>query len=129
MNIPEELLYTEDHEWVMVEGDEATIGITEFAQHELGDVVFVELPEIGDDYDQFDEFGVIESVKAVSDVYMPASGEIIAINEELLDNPALINEDPFEGGWLIKIKLTNKDELTDLMDDQAYLEFIEEEEE
>ncbi|MDI3548540.1 MAG: glycine cleavage system protein [Halanaerobiales bacterium] len=126
MQIPEELFYSEDHEWILVEGDEATIGITDYAQKELGDVVFVELPEVGDEFDQFDDFGVIESVKAVSDVYAPASGKVIAINEELFDRPELINEEPYEGGWLIKIKLADKTELDQLMDDQDYERFLEE---
>lgn len=126
MDIPKELLYSEDHEWILVEGDVATIGITDYAQEELGDVVFVELPEVGDELDQFDEFGVIESVKAVSDIYTPAGGEIIEINEELLDQPELINEEPYEGGWLIKIKLADKAELEELMDDQAYSEYLKE---
>ncbi len=128
MEIPKELLYSEDHEWILVEGDQATIGISDFAQEELGDVVFVELPETGEELDQFDEFGVIESVKAVSDIYAPAGGEIVAVNEELLDQPELINEEPYEGGWLIKIKLADKAELDDLMDDQAYSEYLKEDE-
>jgi len=126
MQIPEELLYTENHEWILVEGEEATIGITEYAQEELGDVVFVELPEIGDEFDQFADFGVIESVKAVSDVYIPAGGVVIAINEDLFDKPELINESPYEEGWLIRIKLANTEELNELMDNQAYEEFLEE---
>ncbi len=127
MDIPKDLFYTENHEWTLVEGNEATIGITEYAQEEMGDVVFVELPEIGDVFEQFDSFGVVESVKAVSDVYLPIGGEIIAINEGLFDSPELINEEPFEGGWLLKVKIENKDDLEELMDYEDYAEFLEEE--
>lgn len=128
MDIPKDLYYTENHEWVLVEGNEATIGITEYAQDEMGDVVFVELPEIGDIFDQFDSFGVVESVKAVSDIYLPVGGEIIEINEDLFDAPELVNEEPFEAGWLVKINIAEKDDLESLMDHEDYSRFLEEEE-
>lgn len=128
MEIPKDLFYSENHEWILVEGDEAIIGITDYAQEEMGDVVFVELPEVGDEFEQFDSFGVVESVKAVSDVYLPAGGKIIAINEDLLDQPELVNEEPYEGGWLVRIKMTDKEELDTLMNPKEYALFLEEEE-
>ena len=126
MKIPEELLYTEDHEWILVEGDQATIGISDHAQAEMGDFVFVELPEVGDKFNQFDQFGVVESVKAVSDVYIPVSGEVIAINQKLLDQPELVNEEPYDSGWLIQVKLSDKTELESLMGKEDYARFLEE---
>jgi glycine cleavage system H protein len=126
MKIPENLLFSEDHEWILVNGDEATIGISDYAQEEMGDVVFVELPEVGEEYAQFDNFAVIESVKAVSDVYLPAGGEVLEVNEELLDKPELINEDPYKDAWIAKIKLADKSELDKLMDSKAYEKFLEE---
>lgn len=108
MAYPENLLYSKSHEWTKIEGDEATIGITSFAQEQLGDITFVELPEVGDSLSIGDELGSIESVKAASELYMPAGGEVIAINEDLEDTPEKVNEAPFEGGWLIKIKLTEE---------------------
>ncbi len=128
MEIPKDLLYSENHEWILVEGDEAIIGITDYAQEEMGDVVFIELPGVGDEFEQFDPFGVVESVKAVSDVYLPAGGKIIAINEDLLDQPELVNEEPYEGGWLVRIKMTDKEELDTLMNHKEYVLFLEEEE-
>lgn len=127
MDLPKDLFYTENHEWLALDGNEATIGITEYAQRELGDVVFVELPEIGDEFEQFDSFGVAESVKAVSDIYVPAGGKVIAINEDLFEQPELINEEPYDGGWLIKIKLTDEDELESLMNYKEYDRLLEEE--
>ena len=114
------LKYTEDHEWVQVEGDVATIGITQHAQDALGDVVFVELPEIGNSYAQKDIAGVVESVKAAADVYMPVSGEIVAINEALQADPTLANSDPMGAGWFFKVKLSNPNEITALLDEAAY---------
>lgn len=105
MAYPENLLYSKSHEWTKIEGDEATIGITSFAQEQLGDITFVELPEVGDTLAVGDELGSIESVKAASELYIPVSGEIIAINEDLEDAPEKVNEAPFEGGWLVKVKL------------------------
>ena len=114
------LKYTEDHEWVQVEGDVATVGITQHAQDALGDVVFVELPEIGNSYAQKDIAGVVESVKAAADVYMPVSGEIVAINEALQADPTLANSDPMGAGWFFKVKLANPNEITALLDEAAY---------
>lgn len=114
------LKYTEDHEWVQVEGDVATVGITQHAQDALGDVVFVELPEIGNSYAQKDIAGVVESVKAAADVYMPVSGEIVAINEALQADPTLANSDPMGAGWFFKVKLSNPNEITALLDEAAY---------
>lgn len=127
MSIPNDLFYTENHEWVSADGKEAVVGITEHAQEELGDIVFVELPSVEEELDQFEEFGVIESVKAVSDVFMPASGIIVEVNEELMDQPEMINEDPYGSGWLIKIELKDKSELDELMDSNEYKAFLEEE--
>lgn len=127
MDLPKDLFYTENHEWLAIDGDEATIGITEYAQEEMGDVVFVELPEVGDEFEQFDSFGVVESVKAVSDIYIPAGGKVIAINEDLFEQPELINDEPYDGGWLIKIKFKDEDELESLMNYEEYDRFMEEE--
>ena len=114
------LKYTEDHEWVQVEGDVATVGITQHAQDALGDVVFVELPEIGNSYAQKDIAGVVESVKAAADIYMPVSGEIVAINEALQADPTLANSDPMGAGWFFKVKLASPNEITALLDEAAY---------
>ena len=115
--------YTEDHEWIKVEGDIATVGITEHAQDALGDVVFVELPEVGKTYAQKDTAGVVESVKAAADVYMPVSGEIVEINQALADEPSLANSDPMGAGWFFKVKLSDASQLDALMDDAAYKAF------
>ena len=115
--------YTEDHEWIKVEGDIATVGITEHAQDALGDVVFVELPEVGKTYAQKDVAGVVESVKAAADVYMPVSGEIVEINQALADEPSLANSDPMGAGWFFKVKLAKADEVAALMDEAAYKAF------
>ncbi|MGM0445800.1 MAG: glycine cleavage system protein GcvH [Bacillota bacterium] len=125
MTIPNDLFYTENHEWISVDGKEAVVGISEHAQDELGDIVFVELPSVEEELDQFEEFGVIESVKAVSDVFMPVSGIIVEVNEELMDQPELINEDPYGSGWLIKVEIEDKSELDELMDSTEYKAFIE----
>ncbi len=125
MTIPNDLFYTENHEWISVDGKEAVVGITEHAQDELGDIVFVELPSVEEELDQFEEFGVIESVKAVSDVFMPVSGIVVEVNEELMDQPELINEDPYGSGWLIKVEVKDKSDLDELMDSSEYKEFIE----
>lgn len=126
MNFPEELKYTEEHEWIAIEEDIATIGISDFAQSQLGDVVFVELPEVGDELEAGKPFGVVESVKAVSDVYSPLSGEVVEINEELPDAPETLNTSPYEDGWLIKLRLSNPEELDDLLDADSYQELIKE---
>lgn len=128
MEFPEELKYTEEHEWVLVEDTIITIGITDFAQDSLGDVVFVELPEVGADVVAGKSFGVVESVKAVSDIYAPVSGEVVEINEELPETPELINTSPYEDGWMIKVRINDPADLADLMDADAYQAFVEEEE-
>lgn len=127
MEYPEELKYTEEHEWVLIEDDIATVGITDFAQDALGDVVFVELPEEGASAEAGKSFGVVESVKAVSDIYAPITGEIVEVNEELPDTPEMVNSSPYEDGWMIKIKIADPAELDDLLDAEAYREFVEEE--
>lgn len=120
--------YSESHEWVRVEGDEAVIGISDYAQSELNDVVYVELPEVGDSLEQDEEFGTVESVKAASDLYMPVSGQVIAVNTDLEDTPELINQDPFGKGWLIRVRLADADEVDDLLDVDEYKAVIEAEE-
>jgi glycine cleavage system H protein len=120
MNFPENLKYTKDHEWVSIDGDIATVGVTEFAQSELGDIVFVELDTEGDTMDQNEVFGTIEAVKTVSDLFMPLSGEITEVNSGLEDAPESVNESPYENGWMIKIKLSDTSELDGLLDVAAY---------
>ena len=120
---PTDYLYSKDHEWLRVEGDEAVLGITHFAQDELGEVVFVELPEPGESFDAHSEVGTIESVKAVAEVYTPVSGEIVEVNAGLVDDPSAINETPHDKGWLLKIRLTDRSELDELMDSEAYEAF------
>ncbi|OGB67017.1 MAG: glycine cleavage system protein H [Caldithrix sp. RBG_13_44_9] len=124
MHIPAELKYTKDHEWARIEGDVATVGITDYAQSELGDIVYVELPEVGKKTKQADSFGTIEAVKAVSDLFAPLSGEIIEINHTLSDQPEVINKDPYGEGWLVKIKVSNKSEISILLDKSKYEELI-----
>jgi glycine cleavage system H protein len=124
MNFPENLKYTKDHEWVSIDRDIATVGVTEFAQSELGDIVFVELDTEGDTMDQNEVFGTIEAVKTVSDLFMPLSGEITEVNSGLEDAPESVNESPYENGWMIKIKLSDKSELDGLLDVAAYKELI-----
>ena len=126
MEFPAECKYTKEHEWIRVEGDIAEIGITDYAQDSLGDIVFLELPETGTDVEREDSFGVVESVKAVSDLYAPLSGTIEETNEPLADTPELINEHPYSEGWIIKIKMNNPSELDDLMDAKAYEDYIKE---
>ena len=120
MSYPDDLAYSREHEWVRVSGSEATIGITSFAAEELGDIVFVELPEVGTALTQFATFGVVESVKAVSDLYAPVSGEVTEVNEALRDAPELVNSDPFGAGWLMKVTLADTSGLEALMDAGAY---------
>ncbi len=115
--------YTEDHEWINIEGDSATVGITVHAQDALGDVVFVELPEVGAVFAQKDTAGVVESVKAAADVYMPVSGEVLEVNEALRDDPSLANSDPLGAGWFFKVKLSNPSEIDALMDETSYTSF------
>jgi glycine cleavage system H protein len=124
MNIPENLKYTKDHEWCKVDGDIVTIGITDFAQSELGDIVFVEVETEGETLDNEEVFGTIEAVKTVSDLFMPVSGEVIEFNEELEANPEIVNSDPYGEGWMIKVKVTDASQLEDLMDADAYGETI-----
>jgi len=119
-----DLQYTEEHEWVSVEGDVATVGISDFAQEQLGDVVFVELPEVGAEVSAGDQVAVVESVKAASEVYSPLTGEIVEVNEAIVDDPAGVNGDAEGEGWFFKIKLSDKSELDDLMDTKAYAAFI-----
>ncbi len=120
MNIPDNLKYTKDHEWVKVDGDTATVGITEFAQKELGDIVYVEVETEGETLSQNEVFGTIEAVKTVADLFMPLSGDIIEVNESLEDEPELVNSEPFGKGWVIKIKLNNPSELDGLLSPEAY---------
>ncbi|ACL71088.1 glycine cleavage system protein GcvH [Halothermothrix orenii] len=126
MNVPENLMYTKNHEWIKVDGDTALVGVTDYAQKELGDIVFVELPEVSDEFAQSEGFAVLESVKAVSDVYLPVGGEVLEANEELLENPELVNQEPYASGWLVKIKLADKKELEDLMSSEEYARYLEE---
>lgn len=125
MNIPENLLYTEDHEWVRVEGDEAFIGITDFAQKELGDIVFVEVETIDEELDQGEAFGTIEAVKTVSDLFMPVGGTVLELNGKVEDEPEVINKDPYGDGWIVKIKVGDPSQLDELLDVAAYKANIE----
>ena len=118
--VPKDLRYTKDHEWVRVEGDTATIGVTDFAANQLGDVVFVDLPQIGRTVDQFATFGVVESVKAVSDLYAPLSGEVVEVNGDLAGAPELVNSDPFGGGWMIRVRIADDTQVAGLLDAGAY---------
>ena len=120
MNLPENLKYTDDHEWVSVKDDVAIIGITDFAQSELGDIIFVEFPDTGMSINQKDSVGTLEAVKTVADIYSPVTGEVIEINDNLESSPELINEDPYEEGWILKIKISNKDELDGLLSNSDY---------
>ena len=123
-DVPDDLGYMESHEWARNDGGTVRVGITDFAQDELGDVVFVELPDVGDDVSKDGEFGVIESIKAVSDLYAPVTGEVTAVNEQLFDAPELVNEDPFGEGWMLEIEASDPDELDDLMSADEYEEQI-----
>tara|TARA_B100000768_G_scaffold179373_1_gene196915 strand:+ start:11772 stop:12152 length:381 start_codon:yes stop_codon:yes gene_type:complete len=125
MNIPTDLKYTKDHEWVKIEGDIATIGITNFAQGELGDIVYVDVDTLNDTLEKDEVFGSVEAVKTVSDLFMPLSGEVIEFNESLEDEPEIVNEDPYEKGWMIKISISDDSQLVDLLDAQNYKKIIE----
>lgn len=125
MNIPENLFYTEDHEWVRVEGDEAYIGVTDFAQKELGDIVFVEVETIDEELGQGDAFGTIEAVKTVSDLFMPVGGTVLELNEKVEDEPEVINKDPYGDGWIVKIKMSDSAQLSNILDAEAYKANIE----
>ena len=124
MNVPADLLYTSDHEWVNVDGDVATVGITDFAQGELGDIVFIEFPVLNSTVDKGQSAGTIEAVKTVADLYMPFSGTVIAVNENLDNNPEAVNDTPYDDGWMIKIDISNQDEISDLLTATAYEDLI-----
>jgi len=126
MSVPKEYKYTKTHEWVKVDGDVATIGITDFAQSELGDITYIELPPVGSTLNQSDSLGVIESVKAASDIYSPISGEVVEDNQDVESSPELVNSSPFENAWLIKLKLSDESQLEGLLDAEAYEKLIEE---
>ena len=121
---PETLQYTKDHEWILVDGEIGTIGITSFAQNQLGDIVNVDLPRLGDSFDAHDVFGEIESVKTFSELFIPVSGEVIEINEQLGESPELVNNDPYGGGWMIKVKLSNATEIDKLLNATEYEDFV-----
>jgi|TARA_B100001964_G_C13886859_1_gene445436 glycine cleavage system H protein len=124
MNVPNDLLYTSDHEWVSVEGNVATVGITDFAQSELGDIVFVEFPELNSTVEKGQSTGSIEAVKTVADLYMPISGTVIVVNENLDKNPEAVNNTPYDDGWMVKIEIANQDEISDLLTATAYNNLI-----
>ena len=126
-NTPEDLTYTKDHEWVRVKGEEATVGITDHAQQQLGDVVYVELPKVGDKFETSEPFGSVESVKAVSEIYMPLSGNVVEVNDALNDSPELVNEDPYGDGWMIRIKIENLSQVDALLTSIEYEDYIKEE--
>lgn len=124
LNLPDDVRYSDDHEWVKQEGDAIKVGITDYAQDQLGDIVFVELPEVGDTFDKGEEFGTLESVKAVSEMLMPITGEIVAVNEALADTPELVNSEPYGGGWMIALKPDDSGAIDALLDKAAYLEVL-----
>ena len=124
LKLPDDVKYTKDHEWAKLDGDSVTIGINDYAQDQLGEIVFVELPEVGDTFSAGDEFGSVESVKAVSEIYIPISGEIVEINEGLEDAPEMVNESCYTNGWLIKVKPADPSELDNLLDKPAYLDML-----
>ncbi len=123
---PEENLYTKDHEWVLVQGDVATVGITDYAQHELGDVVYVDLPEVGDTFEANEPFGSVESVKAVSEIFCPIGGEVVEVNTKLEETPETVNESPHQKAWMIKLRIGNSDELKELLSAEEYEEYLQE---
>ncbi|MBR98912.1 MAG: glycine cleavage system protein H [Flavobacteriaceae bacterium] len=124
MNIPDKLKYTNDHEWVKIDGEIATVGITDFAQSELGDIVYVEINTIGDIVEKDSVFGTVEAVKTVSDLFMPITGEILEVNSALEESPEIINNEPYESGWIIKIKIEDIDQINQLLDSNAYKNII-----
>lgn len=124
MNVPENLKYTKDHEWLRVEGDHGYIGITDYAQHELGDIVFIEVETVGEILEKHESFGTIEAVKTVSDMYMPVGAEVLEFNEELTTKPETINQDPYDKGWVIRIKIQNVSEVDELLTPDQYKEVI-----
>ncbi|GGG18533.1 glycine cleavage system H protein [Dokdonia pacifica] len=124
MSIPAELKYTKDHEWIRIDGDTATVGITHFAQGELGDIVYVEVETVDETLDKDEVFGTVEAVKTVSDLFLPLTGEIVEFNEALEDDPELVNKDPYGEGWMIKLKIANTEEVEDLLDADGYASII-----
>ena len=124
MNIPTQLKYTKDHEWVKIDGEIATIGITDFAQQELGDIVYIEIESVGETLDAEEVFGTVEAVKTVSDLFMPLSGEVLEFNVALEDTPESVNDDPYKSGWMIKVKIEDPSEISDLLDFDAYKQLI-----
>ena len=124
LNFPDDVRYAKSHEWARTEGDKIKVGISDYAQDQLGDIVFVELPEVGDTLGQGEEFGTVESVKAVSELYMPVAGEVVAINDTLEDTPEKVNNTPYGDGWMLEVKADNPAEMDDLMDNNAYLETL-----
>lgn len=124
LNLPEDVKYTKDHEWAKLKGDVVRIGLNDYAQDQLGEIVFVEMPEIGDHFSQGDEFGSVESVKAVSEIYIPVSGEVVTINEALEDAPELVNQSCYDKGWIIEVKADDASELDNLMNKAAYLDML-----
>ncbi len=124
MEIKENLSYTNDHEWIKIDGNAALVGITDFAQSELGDIVFIEVETIGEDLNKNEVFGTVEAVKTVSDLFIPVSGKVLEFNSALEDNPELVNESPYEEGWIVKMEISNLDEISDLLDSKAYKSLI-----
>ena len=124
MEIKENLSYTNDHEWIKIDGNTALVGITDFAQSELGDIVFIEVETIGEDLNKNEVFGTVEAVKTVSDLFIPVSGKVLEFNSALEDNPELVNESPYEKGWIVKMEISNLDEISDLLDSKAYKSLI-----
>ena len=124
MEVKENLSYTNDHEWIKIEGNIASVGITDFAQSELGDIVFIEVETIGENLNKNEVFGTVEAVKTVSDLFIPVSGKVLEFNNALEDNPELVNDSPYDDGWIVKIEITNTDEISDLLDSQAYKSLI-----
>ena len=124
MEIKENLSYTNDHEWIKIDGNTALVGITDFAQSELGDIVFIEVETIGEDLNKNEVFGTVEAVKTVSDLFIPISGKVLEFNSALEDNPELVNESPYEEGWIVKMEISNLDEISDLLDSKAYKSLI-----
>lgn len=124
MEIKENLSYTNDHEWIKIDGNSALVGITDFAQSELGDIVFIEVETIGEDLNKNEVFGTVEAVKTVSDLFIPVSGKVLEFNSALEDNPELVNESPYEEGWIVKMEISNLDEISDLLDSKAYKSLI-----
>lgn len=124
MEIKENLSYTNDHEWIKIDGNTALVGITDFAQSELGDIVFIEVETIGEDLNKNEVFGTVEAVKTVSDLFIPVSGKVLEFNSALEDNPELVNDSPYENGWIVKMEISNLDEISDLLDSKAYKSLI-----